>query len=490
MAVGAVVLVGLVAAVAFVAFRPEPSAGRSVERYFDHVANGDAESARALIAEENVYSADAYPLLRDEVLTSAPGRPDSVSIVDTVGSDVEGRTVERVDVAYEIGGREVSQSVYAEWSPEAGDYLLYVPFVIVEFSGTGDRDVSVNGVTTDADQLLSGPFAWPVDLTATVAADALFGAEPLSAEIIPGSADAIPVLRFSLERPTMRSGLAPDVQALIEDRVDECAASASTRPPDCPFEVYGLDWDAEVDWRVVSYPRVDVEVVEAPLTGGYEVGFWSRTDGEVSYRHVRPETPSGDETTASSGSVSFIVSGTVEGVDPETVDVRLAGSASEGFSGPHKPGWRASDDAIAGDPEAQARLVEWLGDDLERLGSRPFDSGYRLGVDEPSDYDVNISSDDLVARARDTWEASGNEGEFLEGSHEYVNKETATDAFPHLTSWAENWSARLAPADGAERDVSWAVFPSSGPKDVSETGFLVHFRDDHDWIINRRTGRT
>ena len=88
-----------------------------------------------------------------------------------------------------------------------------------------------------------------------------------------------------------------------------------------------------------------------------------------------------------------------EGLDPETVDVRLAGSASEGFSGPHKPGWRASDDRIAGNPDAQARLAEWVGDDPERLGSRPFDSGYRLGVDEPSDYDVNISSDDLVARA-------------------------------------------------------------------------------------------
>jgi hypothetical protein len=176
-----------------------------------------------------------------------------------------------------------------------------------------------------------------------------------------------------------------------------------------------------------------------------------------------------------------------EGVDADTVDVRLAGSASEGFSGPHKPAWRASDDRIAGDPDAQARLAEWLGDDPERLGSRPFDSGYRLGVDKPSDYDVNISSDDLVARARDAWEGAGAEGEFVEGSHEYVNKETAEAAFPHLASWAREWSARLAPAEGTEREVSWAVFPSSGPKDVSETGFFVHFRDDQDWIINRRT---
>jgi hypothetical protein len=176
-----------------------------------------------------------------------------------------------------------------------------------------------------------------------------------------------------------------------------------------------------------------------------------------------------------------------EGVDPDTVDVRLAGSASEGFSGPHKPGWRASDEPIAGNPDAQARLAEWLGDDPERLGSRPFDSGYRLGVDKPSDYDVNISSDDLVARARDAWEDGDHDGDFLEGSHEYVNKGVAVAAFPHVTSWAEEWGERLAPTEGEEREVSWAIFPASGPKDVSETGFLVHFRDDHDWIINRPT---
>ncbi len=177
-----------------------------------------------------------------------------------------------------------------------------------------------------------------------------------------------------------------------------------------------------------------------------------------------------------------------EGVPPDAVDVRLLGSGSEGFSGPHKPMWSQADAQIAGDPEAQSRLAQWVGDDPDRLGSRPFDSGYRLGVDDPSDYDINLSSDEMVARARELWEQRGRPGDLFSGAHQYVNKEIAAEAFPGLDAWRLQWSDRLGPAPGAARDMSWAVFPSSGPKDVSATGFFVHFRDDHDWIVHRPQG--
>jgi hypothetical protein len=35
------------------------------------------------------------------------------------------------------------------------------------------------------------------------------------------------------------------------------------------------------------------------------------------------------------------------------------------------------------------------------------------------------------------------------------------------------------------RDVSWAIFRSTGPKYDSAAGFFVHFRDEHDWIAQR-----
>lgn len=128
--------------------------------------------------------------------------------------------------------------------------------------------------------------------------------------------------------------------------------------------------------------------------------------------------------------------------------------------------------------DGHARRAQWVGDEPDRLGSRPFDSGYRLGVDEPSDYDINLSSDAMVARARELREQRGRPDDLFSGAHRYVNKEIAAEAFPGLDAWRLRWSDRLGPAPGAGRDMSWAVFPSSGPKDVSANGFLVHFRDD------------
>jgi hypothetical protein len=173
-----------------------------------------------------------------------------------------------------------------------------------------------------------------------------------------------------------------------------------------------------------------------------------------------------------------------EGISPGDVDVRLLGSAGEGFSGPHKPLW--SDEELAHRPRALARLREWLGEDRNRLRRRPFDVGRRFGVGkalggEPSDYDTNISSDKLVEKARALWEAKGGPGQFLSGDHEYVNKRIAQEAFPHLTAWRLDWTKRLG------REVSHAIFPSGGPKDISDKGFHVHFRES-DWIVHRPGG--
>lgn len=169
-----------------------------------------------------------------------------------------------------------------------------------------------------------------------------------------------------------------------------------------------------------------------------------------------------------------------DGIPPETADVRLLGSSARGFSGPHKR--LLSDSEITERyPPAVARVAlerkaQWLGEDTQRLQSRPFDAMSKLGLDEPSDYDTNISCDLMVAKARSQWEADGEPVAFLSGDHEYVNKVVAGETFPHLQDWADRWSALLG------RDVSWAVFPSTGPKDVSASGHFVHFQDD-DWIV-------
>jgi hypothetical protein len=100
-----------------------------------------------------------------------------------------------------------------------------------------------------------------------------------------------------------------------------------------------------------------------------------------------------------------------DGIPPETVDVRLLGSAARGFSGPHKqiPTEQQITEGFPQDVAHTAieRRSGWLGDAPERLKGRPFDSLNKLGLDEPSDYDTNISNDLMVEKARAWWEAKG-----------------------------------------------------------------------------------
>lgn len=117
-----------------------------------------------------------------------------------------------------------------------------------------------------------------------------------------------------------------------------------------------------------------------------------------------------------------------DGIPPEGVDVRLLGSGARGFSGPHKtlPTDAEITDRYPPDVARNALQLkaEWLGDNPERLKGRPFDSMYKLGLYDPaeglqrSDYDTNISSDLMVAKAREHWDATGQQGRFLSGDHE------------------------------------------------------------------------
>ncbi|WP_433592832.1 toxin glutamine deamidase domain-containing protein [Nocardia sp. CA-145437] len=165
-----------------------------------------------------------------------------------------------------------------------------------------------------------------------------------------------------------------------------------------------------------------------------------------------------------------------DGIDTQGVDIRLRGSAADFFSGVHKK--LPTLEELADHPEARAKLQEWLGEDPSRPLSRPYDSMYKLGLEEPSDFDINISSNAMFERARASWDPAGYVGE-LSKDHGYLNKKLIEDEYPHLDSWAKEWSARTG------RDMSYAVFDGTGPADVSHLGFQVHFQDT-DWIVQDR----
>jgi hypothetical protein len=188
--------------------------------------------------------------------------------------------------------------------------------------------------------------------------------------------------------------------------------------------------------------------------------MWASSQG---YRWTTPATPSSRATSTSSASTGG-------------GGRAAAGVERQLLSGIHKELPTEAD--LADNPDALARLEEWFGEDPNRPLRRPFDAMHRLGLGDKSDYDVNISHDGMVAKARAVWEAGDFKGDFII-NHRYLNKSVAEKAFEHVQKWSGQWTSRLG------RDVSHAVFGSTGPYDTSGigSGISVHFRPD-DWKVS------
>ena len=173
-----------------------------------------------------------------------------------------------------------------------------------------------------------------------------------------------------------------------------------------------------------------------------------------------------------------------------SVDVRLQGSAAHFFSGHHKEmPWRREDlveefrknrrrvPAGFEIDEAEATMLrQWP--EPTRPKRRPFDAMFRLGLDRPSDVDLQIASDEIVDRARQRITALGIRPERLTVHSEhyaFVRKDLVEATCPSLHLWSMHTS------DVLRRNVTVAVFSSGGPPRTASL-LSSHFRDD-DWIL-------
>ncbi len=106
----------------------------------------------------------------------------------------------------------------------------------------------------------------------------------------------------------------------------------------------------------------------------------------------------------------------------------------------------------------------------------------RIGIDRvPSDYDLQLSSDVIVARCEQTARAIGmtvTRETTIDGSYDFVRKDLLRAAMRHLSEFGALMS------DALQRDVTIAVFDSAGPPDKSATigALSSHFRDS-DWCL-------
>lgn len=174
-------------------------------------------------------------------------------------------------------------------------------------------------------------------------------------------------------------------------------------------------------------------------------------------------------------------------------DVRLQGSAAHFFAGHHKKMPWSRDDLVETFRKLRGRVpqpfeIDGLEAQLEvvwppdepRPVRRPFDALHRLGLDrEPSDYDVQLASDEVVQRATkalvDLGVSTDSPFVFSE-SYAFVRKDLVEATCPNLYLWM------LEQSDITQRNVTVAAFPACGPPD---TGSILssHFRDS-DWILD------
>jgi hypothetical protein len=184
-----------------------------------------------------------------------------------------------------------------------------------------------------------------------------------------------------------------------------------------------------------------------------------------------------------------------DGISTDDCDVRLKGSASQLFSGAHKPMPITTDaifdlfreeheripDAWELDEIAHRLHTSWIRDD-KYPSRRPFDSMYRLSISrERSDIDLQLSSDILTKRCEDALVERGRsvtEARLKHPVYNFVKRDLVDDVLPNLYRFS------LRMTDSIGRHVGIAVFPSAGPPDVSATKpeLSAHLTSD-DWIL-------
>jgi hypothetical protein len=173
-------------------------------------------------------------------------------------------------------------------------------------------------------------------------------------------------------------------------------------------------------------------------------------------------------------------------------DVRLQGSSTRFYSGPHKslPATKSARGQLF--MEEHGRMWRQQEIDLieETVASqwperiplrRPFDSlvSMKLSPDS-SDIDVQISSDAAFELARTFARDRGIDPadlRFANPRYNFLVKVISDGEFLYLARWAEEWTKQLG------RSVAVAIFDSAGPPQQDD-GPSSHFRDE-DWVIFR-----
>jgi hypothetical protein len=174
------------------------------------------------------------------------------------------------------------------------------------------------------------------------------------------------------------------------------------------------------------------------------------------------------------------------------IDVRLKGSAAVIYSGRHKQlpaTWTevvAEFNRVRGRPPTSTEEND-LRQSYDKLWSlqswprrRPYDSMHKLNLDtHPSDYDIQVSSDDIENRCKAILRLGLLPPRPLNHpQYGFLDDKLVALAAPQIAHWANSWTRKL------NRTVAVKAFGGAGPQNQTSTiGELsAHFRAQ-DWIL-------
>lgn len=231
------------------------------EQYLDHLVDGDASAANAMLAPASEESADLSDrsMLTDDVLRAATERISRVSISVPAGFE-QSPGFAAFDVAYSLAGAQHESRI--ELVREEGGWLqpgqwkIRTPFTGSRVIVAGTADFTLAGKDLPevaADESVSlelYPAVYPI----AAVDDHLFRTET-DTVVVATDGDAGQAVKIL---PNDR--FLEELQAQVDAFLDECAADTSWRPEGCPLSGPVEAQSVPVTWKIEKRPTVAVEL--------------------------------------------------------------------------------------------------------------------------------------------------------------------------------------------------------------------------------------
>lgn len=303
--VGAVLVLGIIGAVAVSFVNSTRTADAVALTYLGHIEDGNASAANALVDPDVPNAARTH--LTDEVLKSATERISDVS----VRSNTSGGDETYLEVSFKLDGVTQHGSLTArKGEPEwllLDTWEIVTPLVqSVSVDVDGHGSLAIGGVPLpldgdDSSYQSAEAVLYPGVYEVETDGSALFELD--ATQLLVGAEQAQSVyLQFA---PTDQ--LVSEVQEQVRTLLDTCAESTAARPDGCPLRTYVYPSDTAVSWSIVAYPTVEVSAdgtsfyaSEGEATASYtETFFGTSRDStdELSVSFYGEIEISGDEVT-------------------------------------------------------------------------------------------------------------------------------------------------------------------------------------------------